>query len=34
MVQLPYDAHPSNYGCEVYARVVHERIREYLLNDQ
>ena len=28
---LPYDAHPSNYGCRLYAHAVHDRIRDQLL---
>ena len=27
---LPYDRHPSSYGCELYSRAVHDRIREQL----
>ena len=27
---LPYDGHPSSYGCELYSRAMHDRIREHL----
>ena len=27
---LPHDAHPSDLGCQIYARAVHDKIRERL----
>jgi len=27
---IPNDGHPSDYGCEVYAKGVHDRVRAYL----
>jgi hypothetical protein len=30
---LPFDEHPSNHGCEIYARTVQGRIQDFLTKD-